>query len=213
MIEIAPSMLAADMLHLEDDLLDLRKNQIKTLHFDVMDAHFVPNLSFGPDLCKTVHRAFPEYFLDVHLMMDNPEKLLDSFMKAGASSITVHAEVLDDAMAILNRIKEAGIQCGVSIKPGTNVHAIEELLPVVDRVLVMTVEPGFGGQKFMENQLEKIIWLRENGYTGRIAVDGGVNMDNVERIVAAGADVLVMGTAFFRADDRAAVVQKVKGLA
>lgn len=213
MIEIAPSMLAADMLHLEDDLLDLRKNQIKTLHFDVMDAHFVPNLSFGPDLCKTIHGAFPEYYLDVHLMMDNPEKLLESFIKAGASSITVHAEVLDDAMRVLARIKESGIHNGISIKPGTDVHAIEELLPMVDRVLVMTVEPGFGGQKFMEDQLEKIIWLRKMGYTGRIAVDGGVNMENVEKIIAAGADVLVMGTAFFKAADRAAVVQKVKGLA
>lgn len=213
MIEIAPSMLAADMLHLEDDLLDLRKNQIKTLHFDVMDAHFVPNLSFGPDLCKTIHGAFPEYYLDVHLMMDNPEKLLESFIKAGASSITVHAEVLDDAVGLLARIKEAGIHNGISIKPGTDVRAIEELLPMVDRVLVMTVEPGFGGQRFMEDQLEKIIWLRKMGYTGRIAVDGGVNMENVEKIAAAGADVLVMGTAFFKAADRAAVVQKVKGLA
>lgn len=213
MIEIAPSMLAADMLHLEDDLLDLRKNQIKTLHFDVMDAHFVPNLSFGPALCKAVHGAFPEYFLDVHLMMDNPEKLLDSFIRAGASSITVHAEVLDDAKPILGRIKEAGVQCGISVKPGTDVTTICELLPMLDRVLIMTVEPGFGGQKFMESQLEKIVWLRKMGYTGKIAVDGGVNMENMERICSAGADVLVMGTAFFKADDRSAVVQKVKDMA
>ncbi|MBQ9943463.1 MAG: ribulose-phosphate 3-epimerase [Clostridia bacterium] len=213
MIEIAPSMLAADMLHLEDDLLDLRKNQIKTLHFDVMDAHFVPNLSFGPALCKAVHGAFPEYFLDVHLMMDNPEKLLDSFIHAGASSITVHAEVLDDAKPILSRIRAAGVQCGISVKPGTDVTSICELLPMLDRVLIMTVEPGFGGQKFMESQLEKIVWLRKRGYTGKIAVDGGVNMENMERICSVGADVLVMGTAFFKADDRSAVVQKVKDMA
>lgn len=213
MIEIAPSMLAADMLHLEDDLLDLRRHQIRTLHFDVMDAHFVPNLSFGPALCKAVHGAFPEYFLDVHLMMDNPEMLLDSFIASGASSITVHAEVLENAMPVLQRIREAGVQCGISIKPGTQPEAIKNLLPVLDRVLIMTVEPGFGGQKFMEDQLEKIIWLRKQGYMGRIAVDGGVNMENMQRITAAGADVLVMGTAFFKAEDRGAVVKKVKGLA
>ncbi len=212
MIEIAPSMLAADMLHLEEDLLDLRRNQIRVLHFDVMDAHFVPNLSFGPALCKAVHAAFPEYFLDVHLMMDNPEMLLERFINAGASAITVHAEVLEDAKQMLRCIKNAGVQCGISIKPGTDIGTIQELLPLLDRVLVMTVEPGFGGQKFMEDQLQKIVWLRKQGYQGRIAVDGGVNMENIEKIAAAGADVLVMGTAFFKADDRAAVVQKVKGL-
>lgn len=213
MIEIAPSMLAADMLHLENDLLDLRLNHIKTLHFDVMDAHFVPNLSFGPALCKAVHDAFPEYFLDVHLMMDNPQMLLDSFVSAGASSITVHAEVLSDAESMIRQIKELGVQCGISVKPGTDVQNIEPLLPLLDRVLIMTVEPGFGGQKFMEDQLDKIIWLRNHGFNGRIAVDGGVNMENIDRITAAGADVLVMGTAFFKANDRAAVVQKVKELA
>lgn len=212
MIEIAPSMLAADMLHLEEDLLDLRRNQIRVLHFDVMDAHFVPNLSFGPALCNAVHAAFPEYFLDVHLMMDNPEMLLERFINAGASAITVHAEVLEDAKQMLRCIKNAGVQCGISIKPGTDIGTIQELLPLLDRVLVMTVEPGFGGQKFMEDQLQKIVWLRKQGYQGRIAVDGGVNMENIEKIAAAGADVLVMGTAFFKADDRAAVVQKVKGL-
>lgn len=213
MTEIAPSMLAADMLHLEEDLLDLRRNDIKTLHFDVMDAHFVPNLSFGPALCKAVHQAFPEYFLDVHLMMDNPESLLQSFIDSGAGAITVHAEVMEDALSILKAIKAAGIQCGISIKPKTNVESLLPLLPHLDRVLVMTVEPGFGGQKFMEDQLEKLVWLRQQGFQGHIAVDGGVNMENAERIVSAGADVLVMGTAFFKAEDRAAVVQKVKGLA
>ena len=213
MTEIAPSMLAADMLHLEEDLLDLRRNDIKTLHFDVMDAHFVPNLSFGPALCKAVHQAFPEYFLDVHLMMDNPESLLQSFIDSGAGAITVHAEVMEDALSILKAIKAAGIQCGISIKPKTNVESLLPLLPHLDRVLVMTVEPGFGGQKFMEDQLEKLVWLRQQGFQGHIAVDGGVNVENAERIVSAGADVLVMGTAFFKAEDRAAVVQKVKGLA
>lgn len=210
MIEIAPSMLAADMLHLEQDLQDLQRYGIKTLHFDVMDAHFVPNLSFGPALCKAVHEAFPGYFLDVHLMMDNPGQYIQKFAQAGAAAITVHAEVLEDAMPVLNEIKASGIQCGLSVKPGTKIEAIEKYLPVVDRILIMTVEPGFGGQKLMEDQLQKIVWLRKNGFEKPIAVDGGVNMETSGKVAAAGADVLVMGTAFFRADDRGAVVRKVK---
>lgn len=209
MIEIAPSMLAADLMRLGEDLGDLKKYHIKTLHFDVMDAHFVPNLSFGPDFCKAVHKQYPDYFLDVHLMMTNPEKYLDAFANAGASAITVHAEVMDDASAILAAIKENGLQCGLSVKPGTEKEALTPYLSMLDRILIMTVEPGFGGQKFMESQLEKITWLREKGFAGRIAVDGGVNTENAGKIIQAGADVLVMGTAFFKAEDRAEVVRKV----
>lgn len=212
MIEIAPSMLAADMLHLEQDLQDLQRYGIKTLHFDVMDAHFVPNLSFGPSLCKAVHEAFPGYFLDVHLMMDNPETLVERFYKAGASAITVHTEVLENALPLLETIKGYGIECGLSVKPGTEIASIARYLQLIDRVLIMTVEPGFGGQKLMEDQLEKITWLRKQGFTGHIAVDGGVNLENMEKVIEAGADVLVMGTAFFRAANRGSVVQKVKEL-
>lgn len=210
MIEIAPSMLAADLMHLEDDLKDLTTYGIRTLHFDVMDAHFVPNLSFGPDFCKQVHKVFPDYFLDVHLMMDNPGQYIQKFVQAGAGAITVHAEVLDDPMPVLNEIKACGVQCGLSVKPGTKIEAIEKYLSVVDRILIMTVEPGFGGQKLMEDQLQKIVWLRRNGFDKPIAVDGGVNMETCSKVIAAGADVLVMGTAFFRADDRETVVRKVK---
>lgn len=213
MIEIAPSMLAADLMHLEDDLKDLMTYGIRTLHFDVMDAHFVPNLSFGPDFCKQVHKVFPDYFLDVHLMMDNPDQYIQKFVQAGAGAITVHAEVLDDPIPVLNEIKACGVQCGLSVKPGTKIDAIEKYLSVVDRILIMTVEPGFGGQKLMEDQLQKIVWLRKNGFDKPIAVDGGVNMETCSKVIAAGADVLVMGTAFFRADDRAEVVRKAKELA
>lgn len=213
MIEIAPSMLAADLMHLEEDLKDLKTYGIQTLHFDVMDAHFVPNLSFGPDFCKQVHKVFPDYFLDVHLMMDNPGQYIQKFVQAGASAITVHAEVLDDPMPVLNEIKACGVQCGLSVKPGTKIDAIEKYLSVADRILIMTVEPGFGGQKLMEDQLQKIVWLRKNGFDKPIAVDGGVNMETCSKVIEAGADVLVMGTAFFRADDRAEVVRKAKELA
>lgn len=213
MIEIAPSMLAADMLHLERDLQDLKQYCIRTLHFDVMDAHFVPNLSFGPALCKAVYQAFPDYFLDVHLMMDNPETMVERFASCGASAITVHAEVMGDGILhLLQKMRAMGLQCGLSVKPGTPIEQIAPYLSMLDRVLIMTVEPGFGGQKLMEDQLSKIIWLRSQGYTGHIAVDGGVNMENAEKVIHAGADVLVMGTAFFQASDRKAVVDKVKGI-
>lgn len=213
MIEIAPSMLAADLMRLGDDLKDLKSFGIQTLHFDVMDAHFVPNLSFGPDFCKQVHHAYPDYFLDVHLMMDQPEKYIQKFVQAGASAITVHVEVMEDATAVLNEIKACGLQCGLSLKPGTAVEQLEQYLKMTDRILVMTVEPGFGGQKLMEDQLEKIVWLREKGFKGPIAVDGGVNMATCEKVIAAGADVLVMGTAFFKAENRTEVVRKVQELA
>lgn len=213
MIEIAPSMLAADLMHLEEDLKDLKTFGIQTLHFDVMDAHFVPNLSFGPDFCKQVHKVFPDYFLDVHLMMDNPGQYIQKFVQAGASAITVHAEVLEDATPVLNEIRACGVQCGLSVKPGTKIETIEKYLTVADRILIMTVEPGFGGQKLMEDQLQKIVWLRKNGFDKPIAVDGGVNMETCNKVIEAGADVLVMGTAFFRADDRAEVVRKAKELA
>ena len=210
MMILAPSMLAADFKQLGNEMKLIEDNGAKYLHFDVMDAHFVPNLSFGPGLCQAVHAAFPECLLDVHLMMDNPGQYIQKFVQAGASAITVHAEVLDDPMPVLNEIKAFGVQCGLSVKPGTKIDAIEKYLSVADRILIMTVEPGFGGQKLMEDQLQKIVWLRKNGFDKPIAVDGGVNMETCSKVIAAGADVLVMGTAFFRADDRETVVRKVK---
>lgn len=213
MIELAPSLLAADALRLGDEIARMLDTGVQTLHFDVMDAHFVPNLSFGPDLCKAIHKAFPGCVLDVHLMMDNPEKYLDVFAKAGAHAITLHQEVLADIPAAMQAIRGLGVRCGLSVKPGTPAETLLPYLPLLDQILIMTVEPGFGGQKFMADQVEKIRMLRAAGFEGVIAVDGGVNPDNAPLLAQAGANLLVMGTAFFKAADSAAVAQQIKELA
>ena len=213
MIELAPSLLAADALRLGDEIARMLDTGVQTLHFDVMDAHFVPNLSFGPDLCKAIHKAFPGCVLDVHLMMDNPEKYLDVFAKAGAHAITLHQEVLADIPAAMQAIRGQGVRCGLSVKPGTPAETLLPYLPLLDQILIMTVEPGFGGQKFMADQVEKIQMLRAAGFGGVIAVDGGVSPDNAPLLAQAGANLLVMGTAFFKAADPAAVAQQIKELA
>ena len=213
MIELAPSLLAADALRLGEEIARMLDTGVQTLHFDVMDAHFVPNLSFGPDLCKAIHKAFPGCVLDVHLMMDNPEKYLDVFAKAGAYAITLHQEVLADIPAAMQAIRGLGVRCGLSVKPGTPAETLLPYLPLLDQILIMTVEPGFGGQKFMADQVEKIRTLRAAGFGGVIAVDGGVNPDNAPLLAQAGANLLVMGTAFFKAADPAAVAQQIKELA
>ena len=213
MIELAPSLLAADVLRLGDEIARMLDTGVQTLHFDVMDAHFVPNLSFGPDLCKAIHKAFPGCLLDVHLMMDNPEKYLDVFAKAGAHAITLHQEVLADIPAAMQAIRGLGVRCGLSVKPGTPAETLLPYLPLLDQILIMTVEPGFGGQKFMADQVEKIRMLRAAGFEGVIAVDGGVSPDNAPLLAQAGANLLVMGTAFFKAADPAAVAQQIKELA
>ena len=212
MIELAPSLLAADLLRLETEIERMLQNGVKTLHFDVMDAHFVPNLSFGPALCQAIHARFPECRLDVHLMMDNPLDYLSVFARAGAWAITLHREPLADPRAAMREIRALGVRAGLSVKPGT---AVETLLPCMDEMdlaLIMTVEPGFGGQKFKAEQAEKIRALRRAGFTGDISVDGGVSMENARMLVGAGASMLVMGTAYFKASDPAAVARAVREL-
>ena len=212
MIELAPSLLAADLLRLETEIERMLQNGVKTLHFDVMDAHFVPNLSFGTALCQAIHTRFPECRLDVHLMMDNPLDYLSVFARASAWAITLHREPLADPRAAMREIRALGVRAGLSVKPGT---AVETLLPCMDEMdlaLIMTVEPGFGGQKFKAEQAEKIRALRRAGFTGDISVDGGVSMENARMLVGAGASMLVMGTAYFRAADPAAVARAVREL-
>ena len=213
MIKLTPSLLAADLMNLGREISDMLDHGVDQLHFDVMDAHFVPNLSFGPSFCRAIHRQFPDLKIDVHLMMDNPEKYLDTFAQYGASSITVHREVFDDPRPILKMIKEKGLLGGLSVKPGTKADTLLPYLDDTDILLIMTVEPGFGGQKFMPEQVEKIRFLRQKGYQGIIAVDGGVNLENAPILRDAGVDWLIMGTSYFRAEDPAAVAKRVKELA
>lgn len=211
-IEISPSVLGANLMCLGEEIRRVEELGIGWLHLDHMDGHFVPNISFGPDFVSAMRKQ-TKLFLDVHLMLSEPMKYIETYAKAGADLITVHVEADDDAETMLRTIAAQGIKAGISIKPDTPVQAIEPLLPLCDLVLVMTVEPGFGGQSLREDCVAKIPELKamieKSGRDILIEVDGGVKRENAEKVVRAGADVLVMGTGLFRADDPKAVVREV----
>ena len=211
-IEISPSVLGANLMCLGEEIRRVEELGIGWLHLDHMDGHFVPNISFGPDFVSAMRKQ-TKLFLDVHLMLSEPMKYIETYAKAGADLITVHVEADDDAETMLRAIAAQGIKAGISIKPDTPVQAIEPLLPLCDLVLVMTVEPGFGGQSLREDCVAKIPELKamieKSGRDILIEVDGGVKHENAEKVVRAGADVLVMGTGLFRADDPKAVVREV----
>lgn len=211
-IEISPSVLGANLMCLGEEIRRVEELGIGWLHLDHMDGHFVPNISFGPDFVSAMRKQ-TKLFLDVHLMLSEPMKYIETYAKAGADLITVHVEADDDAETMLRAIAAQGIKAGISIKPDTPVQVIEPLLPLCDLVLVMTVEPGFGGQSLREYCVAKIPELKamieKSGRDILIEVDGGVKRENAEKVVRAGADVLVMGTGLFRADDPKAVVREV----
>ena len=209
MIKIAPSILAADPLNMERDVRRMSEAGCDMIHVDIMDAHFVPNLSYGPALVEALHGRF-DLPLDVHLMMDNPEQYIDVFAGAGAWGITIHAEIPGDVVGMLRHIRALGLSAGLSVKPGTPAEAIRALLPEADMVLVMTVEPGFGGQKFQPAMLDKLRELRRMGYTGLLEADGGVSLSNLPALKEAGLDVAVMGTAMYRSADPAADIRIIK---
>ena len=209
---VAPSILAADMLNMERDVQRMIDAGTDWLHVDIMDAHFVPNLSYSPALVAALHKRFPALPLDVHLMMDNPEKYLDVFCDAGAAVLTIHAEIAADVAALLEKIRARGVKAGLSVKPGTPAEAVAHLLPHADMVLVMTVEPGFGGQKFNADMLEKLSALRRMGYEGLLEADGGVGMGNAAILRAHGLDVAVMGTAMFGSADPKADMDAIHAL-
>ena len=211
MVKIAPSILAADFSCLREEIQRVEKGGADIIHVDIMDGHFVPNLTMGPVVVKAL-RNITDLFLDVHLMIEFPEKFIQPFADAGAENITVHMEAcrerLDD---ILGRIDSIGIRKGVSIKPATPVSSIEPLKGRINQFLIMSVEPGFGGQEFMESSIEKI--SRARGIladTAEIEVDGGITEANASRIVNAGADILVAGTAIFKSKDAAETIRKMK---
>lgn len=211
MIKLSPSILAADPLRLGQAARMAIEAGCDELHFDVMDGHFVPNLTFGPHILKAMKQEFPGIVYDVHLMLDNPAEFVDVFCDAGADILTVHAEAegFDRALA---RIRERGVQAGASVRPATPVECLREKLPRLDRVLLMTVNPGFGGQKLIPEVLGKAAQLRIMGFAGEIEADGGISEDNAALLREAGIGVLVMGTGFFRAKDPAQVVRRVHAL-
>ena len=209
MIKIAPSILAADPINLERDVIAVEKAGCDWIHIDVMDAHFVPNLAYSPAVVRRL-REITALPLDVHLMMDHPDTLAGAFLDAGADILTIHAEADTDIRAMLGTIHSRGRLGGIAVKPGTDLDAVRPYLDEADLVLAMTVEPGFGGQKLDERVIGKIRALRDEGYRGMIEADGGIREDNVCKLVMNGLSVAVMGTALFRADDMGAYIGRIR---
>ena len=208
MIKIAPSILAADPLNLEKDIRAAEKAGCDWIHVDVMDAHFVPNLAYSVDTVRRL-REVTDLPLDVHLMMDHPETLLDAFLDAGASCLTIHAEIDADIPEMLTKIRNRGRMAGIALKPNSEIELIQPYIDLTDLVLMMTVEPGFGGQKLDARVIGKIRRLSDSGYTGEIEADGGIREDNIEMLAANGLTVAVMGTALFRNSDMAACIRRL----
>lgn len=198
---LAPSILAADFKELGRQMKETEENGARYLHFDVMDGVFVPNISFGMPVLKSIRNATGQIF-DAHLMITEPARYAREFAEAGADLITVHYEACNDIKITIEKIKSFGVKAGVSIKPGTPVSVLAELLPMVDMVLVMSVEPGFGGQKFIPESLERIREVRAMAEAQQlctdIQVDGGIDLTNVESVLDAGANIIVAGSAVFK---------------
>ena len=212
---IAPSLLASNFLNLQAEADMLNRSEAEWFHLDVMDGRFVPNISYGIPVIEALRKASTKFF-DVHLMILEPEKLVPDFKKAGADGITVHVETCPNLHRNIQQIKDLGLKAGVAINPATPIVMLENILGDVDHVLVLTVNPGFGGQKFIPQSLEKIRQLHrmidERGLMAKIEIDGGVTLENASEIVAAGADILVAGSTVFKATDPEKMIADLKAV-
>jgi ribulose-phosphate 3-epimerase len=215
-VRLAPSILSADFAHLGKAIADVIRGGADLIHVDVMDGHFVPNISIGPPVVRSIRRV-ATVPLDVHLMIAEPDRYVGKFAEAGAWMISVHVEVLPHLHRTIGDIKALGVQAGVVLNPSTPVVSLEEVAADVDFVLVMSVNPGFAGQKFIERSLGKIRAIRalldRAGNAAPIEIDGGIDPTNIERIVAAGCDILVAGSAIFGTGDAEAATRHLKALA
>lgn len=202
---LAPSILAADFTQLGKDIQACLDGGVTWIHCDIMDGHFVPNISYGPGIVKAAQKAAPDAFLDVHLMIENPDQYVGDYVEAGADLISVHYEACPHLHRSIQNIKKYGLMAGVVINPATPVANLEPILPYVDLVLIMSVNPGFGGQSFIEGSYERLQELaairEEKGLGFLIEIDGGVSHRNIREVVEAGADVLVAGSSVFKAED------------
>lgn len=213
---IAPSLLAANFAHLGSDAKDVLEAGAHWLHFDVMDNHFVPNLTMGPMVCQALRDDGITAPIDVHLMVTQPENLITAFAKAGATYITLHTEATPHLDRYLQQIRDAGCKAGLAFNPSTPIHYAQYVLDKLDLILIMSVNPGFGGQKFIPAVLEKIQQARymidQHQCPIRLCVDGGVNFDNIQTISHAGADTFVAGYAVFKAEDRRKAIKRLLAL-
>ena len=204
MKKLAPSILSADFSRLAEDVMKIQKGGAHLIHVDVMDGHFVPNISFGSTVMKSLLGRTDIPF-DVHLMIENPERYIDDFVTDNTEYITVHQEACTHLHRVVQQIKAAGVKAGVSLNPATSLDTLEWILEDVDMVLLMSVNPGFGGQKFISNVMDKVRQLAEirdrRGLDFEIEIDGGVTLDNVKTVIEAGVDIVVAGSAVFKADD------------
>ncbi|MEL7634936.1 MULTISPECIES: ribulose-phosphate 3-epimerase [Sporomusa] len=213
-IKIAPSILSADFSRLADEIIKIEQAGADWVHIDVMDGHFVPNLTFGPPVVAAIRKVTPLPF-DVHLMVNNPQDLIEPFARAGADIITVHAETAPHLHRLIQTIKELGKKAGVSLNPSTPLSAVEEVLADVDMLLIMSVNPGFGGQKFIPGAVNKIARLKsmldERNLIVDIEVDGGINAATARQVIAAGANILVAGSAVYGAPDIPQAINAIRG--
>ena len=200
MIKLSPSLLSSDFMNMGKDVKSIENAGCPYVHVDVMDGHFVPNINFGPGIVSSLRKT-TDMVLDVHLMISDPEKYIDSFLEAGSDIITVHIECDADFALLADKVKKAGKKFAISINPPTDVSALYPYADIADMFLVMSVNPGFGAQAFIESSLEKIRILREKYPDKDIEVDGGIKLDNVEKVINAGANVIVAGSAIFGASD------------